>query len=178
MGKKRILSAAIAGALAASTFGPAAADEPFEFSGASNFREIRGGDEDRPLNWPVGDTFGIGAKGSFGDISVGLGYQDNDVADAVGLSVGASLGDIDAVVNYWTADVGGVDVDYTALGLTYTSGALGLHVNYGQFDTAGADADGVGVAVNYDLGGGAEVQFGYGDGEGTTTWSLGVAMSF
>ena len=125
-----------------------------------------------------GDTFGIGAKGSFGDISVGLGYQENDVDDRTGISVGAGLGDIDVVVNYSTGENAGVDFDHTDLGLTYSSGALGLHVNYDQFDRGGVDSDGVGLAVNYGLGGGAEVQFGYGDGEGTTTWSLGVAMSF
>lgn len=126
----------------------------------------------------VGDILGVGVKGSFGDVSVGLGFQDSDVSDITGISLGANLGDINAVLNYTTGDIAGTDTDHTALGLTYTSGALGLHVNYGMTDAGGTDTDGFGVAVNYDLGGGAEVQFGYGDGEGTTTWSLGVAMSF
>ena len=67
------------------------------------------------------------------------------------------------------------------LGLTYTSEVLDrlLHMNYGEYD---GGADGFGLAANYDLGGGAEVQFGYGfgrDGTGADSdsqWSLGVSQ--
>ena len=83
-----------------------------------------------------GDVFGLGVKGSFGDISVGFGYQENDATEVLGLSVGATFGDIAATVNWWDEDDGGAGETYTALGLTYTSGPLGLHINYGQFDTA------------------------------------------
>jgi outer membrane protein OmpU len=123
-----------------------------------------------------GDVLGLGVKGSFGDISVGLGFQSDDTTDVIGLSVGATFGDIAAVVNWWDLDDGAAGETYTALGLTYTSGPLGLHVNYASRDEA--DIDGFGLAVNYDLGGGAEVQFGYGSDDTDDTWSLGVAMSF
>ena len=48
----------------------------------------------------------------------------------------------------------------------------------GEHEVAGATASGVGLAVNYNLGGGAVFQVGYGDGEGTDTMSVGLALSF
>ena len=52
-------------------------------------------------------------------------------------------------------------------------------MNYGEKDSdASGKTDGFGLAVNYDLGGGAEFQLGYGDGEGTDRMSMGLALSF
>ena len=122
----------------------------------------------------TGETLGLGIKGSFGDFNIGLGFQDNDADDIFGISLGASLGMIDAVVNYSDRDTTG---DHIGLGVTYSEGPLLLHMNYGEYESG---ADGFGLAANYDLGGGAEVQFGYGsdNGSGDAIWSLGVAMSF
>ena len=122
----------------------------------------------------AGDVLGLGLKGSFGDFNIGLGFQDSDADDIFGVSLGASLGMIDAVVNYSDRDTTG---DHIGLGVTYSEGPLLLHMNYGEYESG---ADGFGLAANYDLGGGAEVQFGYGsdNGSGDAIWSLGVAMSF
>lgn len=122
----------------------------------------------------AGDVLGLGLKGSFGDFNVGLGFQDSDADDIFGISLGASLGMIDAVINYSDRDTTG---DHIGLGVTYSEGPMLLHMNYGEYESG---ADGFGLAANYDLGGGAEVQFGYGsdNGSGDAIWSLGVAMSF
>lgn len=134
----------------------------------------------------VDDILGLGLKytADLGGtaLNLGLGYQEQGSNDVMGLSVGADLtSGIGAVLNYSTMSVGGVDTDHTAIGLTYTSGAMSAHINYGQFDTAGVKTDGFGVAVNYDLGGGAVVMAGYGsdvDGAGNDSWSVGLGMSF
>ena len=84
-------------------------------------------------------------------------------------------------MNYSDRDgLNGMD-SHMGLGLGYTSGALTVSANYGEFEsTAGVKTDGWGAAVNYDLGG-AAVQFGYGSenrNTGDASWSLGLAMSF
>ena len=99
-------------------------------------------------------------------------------SNALGVSVAVTAGAIQGILNYSDGEVGGLDVTHTGLGLGYTAGALTVGVNWGQYDTDGVDTDGFGAAVNYDLGGGATVQFGYGDGEDTDTMSFGLAMSF
>ena len=127
------------------------------------------------------DIYALGLKydADFGGIAMGfgLGYTDNGTSDLLGLSIDADFGNgFVAGVNYTDNDTGN---DHLGLGVGYTMDALSIGVNYGDFDNG---ADGFGIAVNYDLGG-AVVQFGYGDGTSaggvdTTTYSLGVAMSF
>lgn len=126
----------------------------------------------------TGDTaFGLGVKynAALGglDLGLGLGYQDNGSADVWGLSVDTTFANgLRAILNY---SDNSATTSHMALGLGYTSGALTVSANYGEFD---GGADGYGLAVNYDLGG-AAVQFGYGDDStNTSTWSLGLAMSF
>ena len=85
-----------------------------------------------------------------------------------------------------------VEWDHWAIGVRYVMDELSVEANYGMFDgeLAGTDfeADGFGVAFNYDLGGGAFVMVGYGDGDGfatsggtpsgTETWSAGLGLNF
>ena len=127
----------------------------------------------------VGETIGIGARGTFGDFTVGVGYQDNDVDDIIGVSVTYAFGDFNLAANYADQDTLG---DRYGVGVTYGSGPLTLHANYGDREQGAGNPDvsGFGLAANYDLGGGAEVQFGYGDSDeaDTSTWSLGISMSF
>ncbi|MDA8585390.1 porin [Rhodobacteraceae bacterium] len=128
---------------------------------------------------PVGETIGVGVRGSFGDFTVGVGYQDNDIDDIVGISVGYDFGDFNIVGNYADQDTLG---SRYAIGVTYASGPITLSANYGDQDNdvTGIDVQGFGLAANYDLGGGAEVQFGYGssDEADIDTYSLGISMSF
>lgn len=132
-----------------------------------------------------GDVYAIGARWS-GDLggtslAIGVGYQENDFTDLTGVSVRVGFGDVEATVNYVDVSTGG---DYTAIGVTYTSGPLGLHANYGEFD---GGSDGFGLAMNYDLGGGAVAMIGYTDNgvdditgalTGESHWSAGFGLSF
>jgi outer membrane protein OmpU len=129
-------------------------------------------------------------------VGVGLGYATVGIANGtnsseVGVSVDATFGGgFSAGINYTSFDNvassarGAVD-SHLAVGVGYETGALGIGVNYGQYEGTGANpnSDGFGLAVVYDLGGGAAVQFGYGSGStasGATvdSYSLGLSMSF
>ncbi|MDJ0824989.1 MAG: porin [Rhodobacter sp.] len=137
-------------------------------------------------------AFGIGGRysGDLGGVGlgVGLGYQTGETGgtqfDIIGISLDATFDNgIQAILNYSDLDGYGGNDSHMGVAFGYSMDALTIAVNYGVFDrTVGADNEGYGLIVNYDLGGGAEVQFGYGhsDRAGTTqdTFSLGVAMTF
>ncbi|PTX57709.1 outer membrane protein OmpU [Litoreibacter ponti] len=150
------------------------------------------------------DGFGLGFKYALDlsgtTVNFGLGYQTIDGlpidVDIVGVSVDAAFGNgLSAGIVYTDGDIFGVaDSDHIGVGLGYTTGALTLHANYGQYDFGdGTEADGYGLSVAYDLGGGAVVHMGYGDGDSTATaaaapsavtsgdrksFSLGLGLSF
>ena len=145
------------------------------------------------------DIWGVGVKytADLGGtaLNLGLGYQKGNFGagdvntTATGVSVGAELASgFSASLGYITYDlepVAAVDFDHVGLGLTYTTGALSLHANYGEISPdVGASVDSFGVAVNYDLGGGAVVMAGYGSDVDAVTagdqdqWSIGLGMSF
>ena len=127
-----------------------------------------------------GDIVGAGIKGGLGDISLGVGFQSNDGSNIAGASVSAGFGDISGVFNYSRKTVdGGDDTTHLGVGATYTVGNTAVNVNFGQKETGDMDATGFGVAAQYDLGGGAKVQFGYGNSEDADdSWSLGLKMAF
>ncbi|MCB6177782.1 porin [Rhodobacter sp. Har01] len=141
----------------------------------------------------VDDIIGVGVKytADLGGtaLNLGLGYQDaGNNGSVIGVSAGAELaGGFSGMIGYLAYDNDAALRDtHLGVGLTYTTGALSVHANYGDLeDTAGVSVDSFGVAVNYDLGGGAAVQFGYGsdvDIDGVAgsgeQWSLGLGMSF
>lgn len=138
------------------------------------------------------------------DLGVGLGYQSVDLGagfdvEVVGISVDTTFDNgLQAIVNYSETDVGGTTVDHWGLGVGYTMNALTLSANFGEYSGPGFTNSGFGLAANYDLGGGLEVQFGYGSsdadiplavfglGDGrfgavagdNDSYSFGLAMSF
>ena len=134
-----------------------------------------------------GDVIGVGVTGGFGDVGLGVGFQTHDNASIAGASVTASFGDISGALNYsrLSHDADG-DTTHLGAGATYTMGATTVNVNFGQKDNPGDNDDqaGFGVAAQYDLGGGAKIQFGYGnsdyddDSKDADTWSLGLSMGF
>ena len=131
----------------------------------------------------AGDVTGIGATYSADlggtTLGIGVGYQSATGGSSImGASVSAAISGIDAVVNYSKAEVGGVDTTHMAIGLGYSMDALSVHVNAGQFETAGVKTGGYGANVNYDLGGGAIAALGYKNDGAGDTWSLGVRMNF
>jgi len=134
--------------------------------------------------WGLGVKYNL-ALGSV-DLGLGLGYQSDSVNDIMGLSADAKFGNgFRAIVNYTDLDGAlGLD-DHFGIGLGYTTGAVSVEFNYGEYSGVlpAADADGYGLAVNYDLGGGAVVMAGYGSGSvggaaSLNTWSLGLGLSF
>jgi outer membrane protein OmpU len=153
-------------------------------------------DNGSSLAGTVDDNMGIGATYSM-DMSgtalkFGLGYQSgsNGVTngDVWGVSVGAELaGGISGMIGYTDTSLDGAGNDFSTLGLgvTYASGPLSVHANYGEIDNeVGADADSYGLAVNYDLGGGAVVMAGYGSDVDAgavgnqSQYSIGLGLSF
>lgn len=137
-------------------------------------------------------------------VALGLGYQSATSTAAgyslAGVTVGSGV-DIDGIalsaaatfdnglsagLVYTSFDIGGLDGNHIGLGLGYTTGALSLHANYGQYDVdfAGKQS-GYGLAVGYDLGGGASVLAAYGHSDNnytsavsSNTFSAGLALSF
>ncbi len=131
-----------------------------------------------------GDIIGAGVTGGFGDVSLGVGFQTHDNANIAGASVSATFGDISGGLNFsrLSHDTDG-DTTHLGVGATYATGGTTVNVNFGQTDVAGMESTGFGVAAQYDLGGGAKVQFGYGNSQNADdtdedTWSLGLAMGF
>jgi len=143
-------------------------------------------------------TFQIGVKysGDLGGVTVGvgLGYAQSSIEgndqSAFGVSLSAASNGFTGIINYsdlGDSDRGGVSETHLAIGLGYTTGAVTIGFNWGQYEEGANSQDGYGLAVNYDLGGGAVVQFGYGSTQNCgvyagcatgDTFSLGVAMSF
>lgn len=108
------------------------------------------------------------------DLGVGVGYQTVDFGggfnvDVIGVSLDTTFDNgLQAVVNYSETDLNdfiGETVSHWGIGLGYTMNALTVSANYGEFEAGGANNSGFGLAANYDLGGGLEVQFGYGSSD-------------
>ncbi|MBU9697748.1 porin [Rhodobacteraceae bacterium HSP-20] len=163
-------------------------------------------------NVGIGATYSMDMSGTA--LKFGLGYQagaitnspanngpdglagtPDDVAavvlngDVWGASVSAEMANgFAAKLGYTSTQpdtAGALSTDRTGLGLTYTTGALSMHVNYGDVDTgvAATSFDSYGLAVNYDLGGGAVVMAGYGSDVAAAAgnqaqYSIGLGLSF
>ncbi|MBV0913587.1 porin [Anianabacter salinae] len=160
-----------------------------------------------------GPTYGIGvsyaAAMAGADLTFGLGYQaysQNGVTSStVGVSASAELSSglvLNANYSSFTNVFSGfgnqgVRTQYNnhiGVGIGYTMGAITVGANYGVYDAtvAGeANREGFGLTANYDLGGGAILQAGYGNGTyadrstaavGDTlrqeTYTFGLAMTF
>ncbi|EPX77805.1 porin [Litoreibacter arenae] len=146
------------------------------------------------IGYAVGFKYSMNVSGT--TVNFGLGHQkaaDNvGVADdikATGVSVDATFANgLSAGIQYadWSS-VGATGPDSNmGIGLGYTTGAISMHVNYGEVElNNGTKNDGFGIAAAYDLGGGAVVHFGYGQGETAAapgvkqkSASLGLGLSF
>jgi outer membrane protein OmpU len=159
------------------------------------------------LTWAIG--FGYQFEFAGGAVDLGIGYQDAHVGAAAfdfgdsGLSAAANT-DVTAVgvsisatfdsgfsggLSYTTYDLQGPEeITHIGIGAGYSFGAISLHANYGLYDSSvdGFQSSGFGLAAGYDLGGGADLLFGYGSGERETpgpdftasTYSLGLSFSF
>ena len=143
--------------------------------------------------WSLGGKWADNVSGV--DVGVGLGVQDNGTNTVWGLSASAGF------ASGFSASLGYADLDGTSdavgngvpsdawwgLGVAYTTGALTVGANYGEYDAvAGSNPSGFGLVANYDLGGGAVAMAGYGasdngvsgNGGGDHSFSLGLGLSF
>ncbi|MGR3501942.1 porin [Pseudaestuariivita sp.] len=155
--------------------------------------------------WGVGVSYSANLAGL--SLGVGLGYQTTDGGtvtlgssngggvpvvtafdDVYGISLSTTFDNgLQAVVNYSQFSGDNVDdLTHTAIGLGYAMNALTIGFNYGVYEQDGDSVSGYGLAVDYDLGGGAQVQFGYGSSDlddiggpdSFDQYSLGISMSF
>jgi len=173
----------------------------FGFSVSYEQAGINGASVKQDDNIGVGVSYTTNVNGV--DLYTSLAYQEgsrlfkaedggNDKyvnGNVWGLSLAADFGNgFQAGLNYSSydfksTDIGGapVDADYDhyAIGIAYEIDAWTFAANWGKYNYKDApNEDGYGLVVNYDLGGGAVIQAGYGNGESIESWSFGVAMSF
>jgi outer membrane protein OmpU len=145
------------------------------------------------LGYQAGAVTNVSARGAGNGPDNLAGTADDVTAraaavvngDVWGVSIGAEFaGGFSGVIGYTdtSTDPAGGDFSNLGLGVTYTSGPLSVHANYGETDNETiADVDSFGLAVNYDLGGGAVVMAGYGSdvgAVGTAQYSIGLGLSF
>ncbi len=139
----------------------------------------------------VGMSFGLGVQrvGALDEILddvVDAIDPDKEVANLTVWGLSADMefaGGFRTILNY--SDYDDLGTHY-GVALGYTMDAFTVAANYGKFNTdfaGGEDTDGWALIADYDLGGGAELQAGYGNndvgnGDSTDTYSFGVSMSF
>jgi outer membrane protein OmpU len=131
---------------------------------------------------PAGDqAYSVAVTYSMGDVSMGLGVEDNGEDSHVAAGVSAALGDASFKLVYGSKDDSnnslGVDDDQYAASISYAMGAASLTA-FTEKNFAGQDHYGVGAA--YDLGGGASLVGGIADGDSLTdaSYDFGLSMSF
>ncbi|MDP3262295.1 MAG: porin [Tabrizicola sp.] len=130
-----------------------------------------------------GDAYAVGAKYTFGDAYVGLGYNDDNSTPVVAGTVasvyaGGKFGAIgvNAMWSEWNPDAAGANQDAYGVYMTYSMDALTVMAEYAD-GSAATDAA-YGIGASYDLGGGASVVGGVANVSNTTVWEAGVSMSF
>ncbi|MCR9069931.1 MAG: porin [Rhodobacteraceae bacterium] len=139
--------------------------------------------------YALGATYNLAFAG--GSVRFGAAFQEaaavsGNGESAAGISAALAMDSgFEATLAFTDVQIeGGNDYTHTGLGLGYAFGPFSLHANYGIDNVNGAaDNTGYGVAAGYDLGGGADLLFGYGSGSTAgaadiDTYSLGLSMSF
>lgn len=148
----------------------------------------------------VSDTtaLAIGAKYTFGDYAIGLGYENLSGYEAAAVGAGALAADntdVDHIVLKVSANVAGFDVqgligqadgtlrgaaldgDQYAASVSYTTGAITGTVFYTD-DSALGGTTAYGVGGSYDLGGGASVVGGLAKNHDADTEAFDLGLNF
>ncbi|GGA97221.1 porin [Allosediminivita pacifica] len=167
------------------------------FTGYLSMEQVNNGGDDSIYG--IGATYAASFAGA--DMTFGLGYQygaDTPLygdAEVLGGSVSAAFTNgFSVAANYTDISFNDTDNDgsYYSVGVGYEINAIGIGVNYGEYDfpNDAYDASGVGVAATYDFGGGLVAQLGYGSSDISDAaetfgsdyeddhYSIGLAMSF
>ncbi len=136
------------------------------------------------------DGIAVGAKYTFGDYFVGLGYNATDIlpgaadprdGDTTSIYAGGTMGafGVKAMYAMYDAEAGAAsDVDAYGINLNYTTGAATISFDYADNDAVLNTKASYGLGVSYDLGAGASVGGGVAKVNGVTKADLGVAFSF
>jgi outer membrane protein OmpU len=149
------------------------------------------------------DAFGLSANYAVSGLTFGVSmmqWGDTPIeVDSVGQNNAGAISFLEAGNANTNHTALLADIDHIGLGVTYEMGAFAVHANFGEYEvtsaggsatTANYDASGYGLAASYDLGGGASLHAGYGNGERSGTiggtafkneydsFSLGLSMSF
>ena len=135
------------------------------------------------------DAVGVGAAFSFGNIGMGIGYQEAGDANVAGISVSASLGSVALVAAYEAGEsAAGVDNENFGVSAVFDLGGGSFGINYDHDEDDGTeDLDGYGIWYSMSLGGGATFTAAAGTNEGTsaagaavdeTRFGAGIGMSF
>ncbi|ESW60243.1 MAG: hypothetical protein Q27BPR15_12985 [Rhodobacter sp. CACIA14H1] len=136
------------------------------------------------------DSFAIGAKYTFGDYYVGLGYNDTDVLAIIdgvrdgattSIYAGGSAGDVSVKAMYasFSPDAAAAaTVKSYGMNVDYTVGAATVSFAFADNDAVGNTKASYGVGVSYDLGGGASVVGGVGSVNDVTRAQAGVSLKF
>ena len=119
------------------------------------------------------DDVAAGVKFSAGDITIGLGYEDQGGADLTAADVSGSFGGIGFDIYFEDGDTNGSGWGTI---IKYDAGVATISFGYADHD-ASADAA-MGVGFSMDLGGGANLAGGVADNGSVTAWDLGIGMSF
>jgi outer membrane protein OmpU len=129
---------------------------------------------------PAGDqAYGVAVTYSMGDISMGLGMEDNGAASHIVAGVTAGFGDATVKVAYGDSS----DLDFTQYGvsLDYGFGATTVTAFWMSKESGTVPAlnvgDSYGLGVAYDLGG-ATLKGGIADGDSLTDMSYDFGISF
>lgn len=139
------------------------------------------GDFGVAVSYDMGGTeiASIAATYTMGDFNVGLGYDDWGLIDdssTIHVKAGADIADFSLAALYSRND----DNDTTSYGITagYTMGAVEVTAAYSESEIGAASTDAFGLGVAYDLGGGASLNAGVGEINGTVEADLGIIMTF
>ena len=180
--------------------------------GVDDIAEVRTGDSDKGLGHNVNyshsvgalsfavstavgkgaadqnDGYALGAKYTFGESFVGLGYNKTDIkaaADArdgkaISLYAGSKMGafGVKAMYTKFSSEIAASDVKAYGINLDYTAGAATISLDYADNDLATNTKASYGLGVSYDLGADASVGGGIAKVNGVTKADLGVAFSF
>ncbi|MEQ9042051.1 MAG: porin [Silicimonas sp.] len=135
---------------------------------------------DNPGAFNTSEAIGVAVTYGMGDISFGLGYEENETSDHLIGGVSAGFGDATVKAIYGTADLAGTDFDQYGVSLDYVFGAATATAFFVSKDTGGTAVDTMGVGMAYDLGGGASLKGGYVDSDAETDgrYDFGLSMSF
>ena len=122
--------------------------------------------------------YAFGMSFDAGGVTIGVGY---DSEKTVSMGASFSAGEVSTNLLYVKTDEEHPDGEATGIGadMTYTMGASAVTLAYGRNKPEGSEAmDAVGMGVTHSLGGGAELNAGFGKVDEVNKASIGIKFAF